>query len=234
MKLVKIVLVLMLGLMAAPAFAQPSTPPGAPPAGGRAPATGPILHNALVDLTAKDGATLTVTTPAFVLGGDIPFENSSFRGSKFPGLTWTAGPAGTKTYAIIMQDMGAVGSSPRRITLHWTAYDIPPTVTTLAPGMTPTGMPAGSSYGPSAQGNSEPYMGPGPPPGPRHAYHLQVFALDTSIAIDPMMTFETLTGAMKGHVLASGEIVGLASVDMDNWPRKIEPPAPSVPASAFH
>jgi para-nitrobenzyl esterase len=133
-----------------------------------------------------------------------------------------------------MQDTGAAGTMPRRITLHWTAYDIPASVTMLPPNMTPTGMPAGSSYGPSAQGNSTPYMGPGPPPGPRHIYHLQVFALDTTILIDPVMTFEMLTGSMKGHVLASGEVVGLGSVDMENWPRKVEPPAPPVPASAFH
>ena len=225
MNSLKLALVAFLALLAAPAFAQ----------GGRgAPATGPILHNALVDLAAKDGGQLTVTTPAFVMGADIPFENSDYRGSHFPGLTWTAGPAGTKSYAIIMQDMGAAGSSPRRITLHWSAYDIPPSVTTLPPEMAVTGMPAGSSYGPSAQGNSMPYMGPGPPPGVRHVYHLQVFALDTTIPIDPAMTFEALTGAMKGHVLASGEVVGLGAVDPDNWPRKPRAPTVSVPASAFH
>jgi para-nitrobenzyl esterase len=192
-----------------------------------------VFHNALVDLPARNGAELTVTTPAWVSGGDIPFENSDFRGNRFPGMSWSAGPAGTRSYAIILQDSGFVGSVRHRpLTLHWTLYDVPADVTNLPVGMPVTGFPPGSSYGPSAQGKSMPYMGPGPPPGPRHVYHLQVFALDKTIPIDADMSFEALTGAMKDHVLASGEIIGLGAVDPDNWPRKPRPATLSVPASA--
>ena len=42
----------------------------------------------------RNGAHLTVTTPAFADGGDMPFENTQYRGNNFPGLAWTAGPAG--------------------------------------------------------------------------------------------------------------------------------------------
>src|SRR5689334_11066817 len=49
-------------------------------------------------------AKLTVTTAAFKPGQQIPFENTQYRGNTFPGLTWSAGPKGTKSYAIIMQD----------------------------------------------------------------------------------------------------------------------------------
>lgn len=50
---------------------------------------------ALANLPAKDGATLTVTSPAFSSHGDIPFENTQYRGNVFPGLAWTAGPSAT-------------------------------------------------------------------------------------------------------------------------------------------
>ena len=43
---------------------------------------------AVVNFPAKSGATLTVTTPAFSSGGDIPFENTQYRGNVFPGLAW--------------------------------------------------------------------------------------------------------------------------------------------------
>ena len=64
-------------------------------------------------------------------------------------------------------------------------------------------------------------MGPRTPPGPKHRYHLQVFALDTTLPANPMMTWDQLKTALKGHVLASGEVVGLGQAD-PNAP----PPAP--------
>jgi phosphatidylethanolamine-binding protein (PEBP) family uncharacterized protein len=50
-------------------------------------------------------------------------------------------------------------------------------------------------------------MGPRTPPGPKHRYHFQIFALDTTIPA--ATTYAALTAAMKDHVLASGELVGL-------------------------
>jgi len=50
---------------------------------------------ARVVLPAKGDAKLTVSTPAWRAGGDIPFENTQYKGNVFPGLEWSAGPAGT-------------------------------------------------------------------------------------------------------------------------------------------
>ncbi len=195
----------LLSLAAAPlALAQP-------PAAAPTPA-------ALAAIPAKGGARLTVTSPAFADGADIPFANTQYRTNTFPGLAWTAGPAGTKSYAIIMQDTDGPGG---RLILHWTIYNIPAGVTKLDAGMAPDAKPAGSSYGPNMRGASQPYMGPRPPAGPKHKYHLQVFALDTALTVDPAVTFDALTAAMKDHVLASGEVVGLSYADPD------APPAPA-------
>jgi para-nitrobenzyl esterase len=175
--------------------------------------------NALVEFPAKSGARLTVTTPAWQNGGDIPYENTQYRGNIFPGLAWSAGPDGTRSYVVIMQDTGAiVRGAP---ILHWTLYDIPTGVTKLNAGMTPDGKPPGSSYGPNIRAAAQPYMGPRTPPGPKHPYHLQVFALDTTIPVNPSITYDELTGAMKDHILASGEVVGMGSVDPT-----APPPAP--------
>ena len=199
----------------------------AQPAPQAAPQTAPMPTppNALVEFPPKNGAHLTVTTPAWTDGGDIPFENTQYRGNTFPGLAWSAGPAGTKSYAIIMQDTD--GQRNGLPILHWTMYNLPVSVTKLDPGMAPTGNPQGSSYGPNARGNEQPYMGPRTPPGPKHHYHLQVFALDTTLTADPAMSYDGLTGAMRDHILASGEVVGLAQVDPNASPR---PAAPAAPA----
>ena len=163
---------------------------------------------ALVNVPAKGNAKLTVSTPAFKPGGDIPFENTQYRGNVFPGLSWTAGPAGTKSYVIIMQDADAMRAEMP--ILHWTMVNIPATITKLDPGM--TGPPAGAQNGPNIRGADHPYMGPRTPAGPKHRYHLQVFALDTTLPDDARATYDALLAAMKGHVLASGEVIGLGQV----------------------
>jgi para-nitrobenzyl esterase len=203
MKAISIFTAAFIALIAAPALAQPAPAPTRP--------------NALQEFPPKDGAHLTVTTPAFADGGDIPFENTQYRGNTFPGLAWTAGPAGTKSYAIIMQDTD--GNRNGMPILHWTMYNVPVSVTKLDPGMMAAGNPPGSSYGPNARGDSQPYMGPRTPPGPKHHYHLQVFALDTVLTADPSMSYDGLTGAMRDHILASGEVVGLAMADPSAAPR---------------
>ena len=141
-------------------------------------------------------------------GGDIPFENTQYKGNVFPGLSWTPGPAGTKSYAIIMQDTdGTMRNSNGLPILHWTMANIPATITKLDAGMTKE--PDGAVYGPNARGANQPYLGPRTPPGPKHRYHLQVFALDTALPAGAFSSYEALIGAMTGHVLASGEVVGL-------------------------
>ena len=111
-------LLIAMGLAAAPAAFAQSPPPPAAEAGA------PYL--ALTLIPAKGGAKLNVSSPAFKAGGDIPFENTQYRGNVFPGLTWSAGPAGTKSYAVIMQDTDGVRNGDA--ILHWTAYNVPATV----------------------------------------------------------------------------------------------------------
>ena len=200
----------LLALGAAPVFAQVPAAPSRP--------------NTLVEFPAKGGAKLTVTTAAWTDGDDIPYENTQYRGNVFPGLSWSKGPAATKSYAVIMQDTdGVIKGAP---ILHWTLYNIPSSVTKLDPGMAATGNPPGSSYGPNARGTAQSYMGPRTPPGPKHHYHLQVFALDTSLNADPALDYDGLTGQMKDHILASGEVLGLGSVDPTAPPPAPRPAAP--------
>jgi para-nitrobenzyl esterase len=205
---------------AMPALAQAPMPP--------APAAGPTRPNAMVEFPAKGSAKLTVTSPAFTDGGDIPYENTQYRTNTFPGLAWTKGPAGTKSYAVIMQDTcGARNGAP---ILHWTLYNVPVGITKLDAGMAATANPAGSSYGPGLRGASQPYNGPRTPAGPKHPYHMQVFALDTTLTADPALDYDGLVNQMKGHILADGEVVGMGSVDPTAPPPPPRPAAPPAPA----
>jgi para-nitrobenzyl esterase len=189
-----------------------------------------LAQSALVVLPAKGSARLTVTSPAFTQNGDIPFENTQYRTNTFPGLEWTSGPAGTKSYAIIMQDTDfLMRGAP---ILHWTMFNI--NGTKLDVGM--TAAPAGATHGANMRGANQPYMGPRTPAGPKHRYHFQVFALDATLPAEAGASYDTLIAAMKDHVLASGEIVGLGQVDPTAPPAPARrgggpgaPPAPAAP-----
>jgi para-nitrobenzyl esterase len=95
--------------------------------------------------------------------------------------------------------------------LHWTMFNIPGTTTKLEAGMTT--QPAGSTYGLNYRGANQAYLGPRTPAGPKHRYHIQVFALDTTLPADAGASYDALTAAMKDHVLASGQLIGLGQVD---------------------
>ncbi|MEO7104006.1 MAG: YbhB/YbcL family Raf kinase inhibitor-like protein [Gemmatimonadaceae bacterium] len=185
----------LLGLSAAVASAQQAPP--AMEAGA--------LQLALVNLPARSSEKLVVTSPAFSMLGDIPFENTSWRANIFPGLAWTAGPAGTKSYVVIMEDGDALSKGVP--ILHWTMVNIPASITHLDAGM--TAPPEGAVNGPNIRGPAHAYMGPRTPPGPKHRYHMQVLALDTTIPGGSQNSYADLIASMKRHVLASGELIGL-------------------------
>jgi para-nitrobenzyl esterase len=160
---------------------------------------------AIPNLPSKSPAKLVVLSPAFKAGGDIPFENTQYKGNVFPGLSWTAGPPGTRSYVVIMQDGDAmVRGAP---ILHWTMANVPASVMKLDAAM--SAPPAGAQYGPNIRGAAQAYMGPRTPAGPKHRYHLQVFALDTTLPAAALADYAAMTAAMKDHVLASGELIGL-------------------------
>lgn len=162
---------------------------------------------AFVTLPAPGGARLEVSTPAFANGTDIPIENTQYTENRFPGLAWSAGPAATQSYVIILEDIDARMKGTSNPFLHWTMGNIPSAVTRLEPAFAT--LPEGSVYGPNYRGTSQPYAGPRTPKGPKHRYHFQVFALDSLLSLEAFASYDALKEAMKSHVIASGEVMGL-------------------------
>lgn len=165
----------------------------------------------IITATNPGEGKLTVTTSGWEDGADIPFEFTQYESNTFPGLKWSAGPAGTQSYAIIMQDSGFVArGSP---VLHWSIVNIPASVTEFPAGMKPEEKPEGAIYGPNYRGANQPYLGPRTPPGPKHRYHIQVLALDTLLPADfAPKNYNELIEPLQGHVLASGAVIGLGQV----------------------
>ncbi len=170
---------------------------------------------AISEVKAKTPASLTVTSPAFRNGGDIPFENTVYRGNKFPGLNWNKGPAGTQSYVAVMQGAVAGGDDLTRGTsIHFVMYNIPAELTRLDAGMAKP--PAGALHGNTVHKMADLYAGPHTHNFVKHSYHFQVLALDRTVPASDDMTLGGLEKLMEGHVLASGEIVGYATMDPES------------------
>ena len=157
---------------------------------------------------AKNNAKLTVTSSSFQNNASISDTYTQNGQNQSPALSWTAGPAGTQSYVVLTEDTGVQRPEPID---HWVIYDIPANTMSLSQGMskdakpsTPSGAMQGTNIAKSVG-----YVGPKPPAGQTHPYHFEVFALDTKLSLDPARADRTaVVNAMKGHVLASGEIVG--------------------------
>jgi len=152
------------------------------------------------------------------------------------GIEWTAGPATTKSYAIIAVDNDVPAdfsnankegktlsvSQVRRPFYHWILADIPVTVTSIAPGAdskstaakpvgeTPYGVRAINDYSMGATIHGG-YDGPCPPWNDlrMHHYHFTVYALNVDkISGAANMTGEQFIKAATPHIVAAGEAVG--------------------------
>jgi hypothetical protein len=87
-------------------------------------------------------------------------------------------------------------------------WNIPPSATSLPEGMTSdTTLADGSVQGVTSSGHSG-YNGPMPPRGNAHHYYFRLYALDIMLTIDASAPRSELDGAMQGHVLSQGQLMG--------------------------
>lgn len=164
-----------------------------------------------------------------------------------PRISWSKGPAGTKSYAIILYDTDApaeqrekmnkegetlTSAVPRKDFFHWVLVDIPPNVTSVPEGADSNarvvhGKPAtpakvgvrglndytkATAANEAMKGQYFGYDGPCPPWNDEtvHHYHFTVYALSVP-KLDLGTDFDgpAAMAAIKGKVLAQGEVVGL-------------------------
>jgi Raf kinase inhibitor-like YbhB/YbcL family protein len=126
-----------------------------------------------------------------------------------PALAWSGAPAGTQSYALILDDYEARGGDGF---IHWVAYNIPPSTTRLAensgaadPDLAGGGRHAYNDF------LRRRYDGPCPPEGAPHKYRFTVYALDLPPIDDAgtPMTWRKLRFIIRGHVLAQASLTGL-------------------------
>lgn len=154
-------------------------------------------------------STIAVSSPAIQAGGAIDVRYSDYGKGISPPLRWSGLPAGTKSVVLMMEDPNAVSPLPF---VHWTMINLSPSWRGLPENMRKAFAPLRGQ--PARQGSNSKsergYFGPRPPVGdPPHPYHFQIFALDTQLDLPDGFNRHALLQAMRGHVLAQGELVGM-------------------------
>jgi Raf kinase inhibitor-like YbhB/YbcL family protein len=125
-----------------------------------------------------------------------------------PPFTWTPGPSGTKSYAIMMHHMQAP---------HWMMWDIPADVTSLPAAIARAAMPpvpAGAKQAKPNVDGSTWYGYSGPCPGsPNRQYDFDVYALDVATLpnVTPDTAVRTVITAVRRNPLAHARLSGRAS-----------------------
>jgi hypothetical protein len=155
----------------------------------------------------EPGATLEMVSDALGADGAIDLRHTAYGNNVSPPLRWTP-VEGAGAYALILEDPDAPMEKPF---VHWLIWNIPGDVTWLPEGIPNNERPVTPQGAVQAKNDngSFGYFGPRPPAGTGlHHYHFQIFALDGPLTLHSDADIRALVDAMKGRVLADGELVG--------------------------
>lgn len=147
---------------------------------------------------------LQISSSAFSGNQTIPGKFTCDGPDVSPQLGWKDAPAGTKSFALIMDDPDA----PAGTWVHWVVYNIPAGTKELTEGvakqeqLTDGGLQGRNDF------RKIGYGGPCPPPGKPHRYYFKLYALDTKLELNAGSSKADVESAMKGHVLAEAELIG--------------------------
>jgi hypothetical protein len=156
---------------------------------------------------------MTLSSPAWPDGADIPAKYTQAGGEVSPPLTWSRVPEGITSFVLIAHDLDAAIGNGTDDLLQWMLWNIPAGATGLpehVPGIAqlPDGTRQISGTGPY-------YRGPGAAAdGPSHHYVFELFALDAMVDVpavgaSPPQTRAAVAAAMAGHIRGKAVYTGL-------------------------
>lgn len=155
---------------------------------------------------------MTISSPAFFNGANIPREYTGEGADVSPPLKWRGLPKGTKELALVCEDCDA---SLEAAWVHWLVYGISPEISAFPENLpresvvqVPVSVKQGANSWrtPSNIG----YRGPMPPVDHgMHHYRFRLYALASELELSPGADRAALDEAMRGKILAESELVGL-------------------------
>jgi Raf kinase inhibitor-like YbhB/YbcL family protein len=152
---------------------------------------------------------MEIRSPAFDPESKIPDRHTCDGEDLSPALAWSVVPGGARSFVLMMDDPDA----PPGTWVHWLLYDLPADRHELPEGLGRSESLVGGGLQGMCWGvesfSRVGYYGPCPPPGLPHRYHFRLYALDSRLGLPPKAEKKQVVDAMKGHVLAEAELVGL-------------------------
>lgn len=158
-----------------------------------------ILPFITLHTEAETMGTLTIASTAFKHNAMIPSKYTCDGSDINPALAFENVPAEAKSLALIMDDPDA----PRGTWVHWVVWNIDPKTKEIKESSVPAGARQGMN-----DFHKRDYGGPCPPSG-THRYFFKLYALDTLLDLGPDTNKAGLEAAMKGHIIAQAETIGL-------------------------
>lgn len=146
-----------------------------------------------------------LTSSAFSSGGAIPRQYTCDGADHSPDLHWSEPPRGAVTFALVMHDPDA----PVGDWVHWVVWNLPQAEHGMAANFPKQAeLPNGTRQG-SNDSKKTGYNGPCPPTGKPHRYVFRVYAVDTKLDLAAGATRADLESALKEHILAEAEYMGM-------------------------
>lgn len=171
--------------------------------GGAGPEANGPAPQSNVETQGGQTTKLQLSSAAFEDGGAIPAQYTCDGRNVSPPLAWSGAPAATRTFALIADDPDA----PRGTWTHWLLYNLPAGVNTLPENVPPHDETAEGARHGTNDFRQRGYGGPCPPSG-THRYFFKLYALDAELPLQPGAARDELLAAMRGHVLAEGQLMG--------------------------
>jgi len=141
---------------------------------------------------------MKITSAAFQDNGNIPTKFTCDGADVNPALHLEITPVEAKSLVLIIDDPDA----PSGLFTHWIVWNIDPKTSGVAESAAPrSGVQGTNDFGKSG------YGGPCPPSG-THRYYFKIFALDRTLDLKSNAKRAELDAAMRGHVIAQGELMG--------------------------
>jgi Raf kinase inhibitor-like YbhB/YbcL family protein len=150
---------------------------------------------------------MVLTSSAFKEGQSIDPMYRCQTANISPPLSWTPGPAGTQSYAMMLFHANSI---------HWVLWDIPVTTTSLPPKIERLPMPpipAGSKQAkPNLDGSTwYGYTGPCPATSSHYEYIVYALKVATLPGVTPESKTSDVNAAISANKLASAQLSGTAA-----------------------
>lgn len=156
-------------------------------------------------------AAMSVSSTSYTDGGVIPLKHAGTNrvpaGSNIsPALTITNVPAGTTSFAIVMDDEVPPCGTGNSACVHWGVFNLPATKVAIAENEN-LGAISGVVLGGNYNGTAG-YEGPNPPSN--HVYRLTVYALSSGGAVAAPVTYtrSQFQAAFASRIVGSATYTG--------------------------